>query len=882
MTDFTDPSTNPSYAGNNASTAAPSTSINVPPVNTQLAQQQPVQHIQASPRPRTPQRTPQDQVMQQNQFASPAVVEEAQPQVFTEKPAQTPTHVRKKKPQICEISSGEFDGRFQRLSKLLGKGANKEVYLGFDTENNNDVAWNRMVCGEQARTVREKEISILSECDHVNIIKYLGTWESENYFIFITEFFSGSLKQYIQEREVLIKSVKTWTKQILSGLAHLHQRGIIHRDIKSDNIFINQKTGDVVIGDLGLSRMETEHRSMSMVGTVPFMAPEQLNLDERHYDAKVDIYALGMTVIEMITNEFPYDEVESLALIIRNIMENRPPNAFLRIKESPVKDFISKMIARIPSQRPSADELLQDEWLINARAEDNEFCHNLCIPKTEISPIMQLLSSGATTQPNNSEISHAKPAANVLDQPPANWVDDNQFPKGEAEPYYTNDVTTQVSAQPGYAGNVMSVSPQTAVLTRIPTPGGENRGPINLPKRTVMLRLDTVPVHGNSVVSNNREFQPKQVAQIQPQNEPSMVTRGDESSHMETEEMETEQAGEISNLEEEEEEQEEDPKLILQRHIENLESLQGYAKNIDWTSISTITFLVQAMETIQRAVDNFISEIQVETDASIDDPEPEDDDLDEENENKKSVYDIKAQELLTLWNDEKEGLEMWLKKNKNDLNENKKQTKDIIKNKKEKDEQKEKNQNNIEGMEQLNIQIQERRDELQNEILELERQLEQKRNELTEIEKKEQEIAISLENSLQEAESINEELTDLENKLKEFNDEDKKIGVRCVQNWMDAVESVMENINVHNWKEWNHDRIVDWICSINNGELKGYKDTLEKNVPELLESGEDLNLVDKALLLEMGVRRIRDRMTILNHIKGLPNAHVDEQGGKDE
>lgn len=91
----------------------------------------------------------------------------------------------------------------------------------------------------------------------------------------------------------------------------------------------------------------------------------------------------------------------------------------------------------------------------------------------------------------------------------------------------------------------------------------------------------------------------------------------------------------------------------------------------------------------------------------------------------------------------------------------------------------------------------------------------------------------------------------------------------------------MENINVHNWKEWNHDRIVDWICSINNGELKGYKDTLQKNVPELLATGQDLNLVDKALLLEMGVRRIRDRVTILNHIKELPNAHV-ESGGKDE
>ena len=75
---------------------------------------------------------------------------------------------------------------------------------------------------------------------------------------------------------------------------HLHEAGIIHRDIKCDNVFINQKSGDVVIGDLGLSRNAGAlDRSMSMVGTVPFMAPEQLNLDDRKYGPKVDIYALG-------------------------------------------------------------------------------------------------------------------------------------------------------------------------------------------------------------------------------------------------------------------------------------------------------------------------------------------------------------------------------------------------------------------------------------------------------------------------------------------------------------------------------------------------------------------------------------------------------------
>merc|ERR1712007_361499 len=103
------------------------------------------------------------------------------------------------------------------------------------------------------------------------------------------------------------------------------------------------------------------------------------------------------------------------------------------------------------------------------------------------------------------------------------------------------------------------------------------------------------------------------------------------------------------------------------------------------------------METIQRQVDDFITDIQADDDSDEDGDEV-DDDLDENNENKKSVYDVKAQELLSHWNVEKEGIEMWVKKNRNDLNENKKQTKDIIKNKKEKDEQKQQNQKDIEVM----------------------------------------------------------------------------------------------------------------------------------------------------------------------------------------
>jgi len=211
--------------------------------------------------------------------------------------------------------------------------------------------------------VLQKEIEMMDKANHPNIIKYLAWWDTDNYFVFITDFFNMSLKQFIQERNVLINSVKTWTLQILEGLIHLHEAGIIHRDIKCDNVFINQKTGNVVIGDLGLSRSSSAmDKSMSMVGTVPFMAPEQLNLDERKYGPKVDIYALGMTVLEMISGEYPFEECNALPYIIKNIIDNKPPETLNRLQNGATKDFILLCLTRDPAERPTAGGLRKHTW----------------------------------------------------------------------------------------------------------------------------------------------------------------------------------------------------------------------------------------------------------------------------------------------------------------------------------------------------------------------------------------------------------------------------------------------------------------------------------------------------------------------------------------
>ena len=104
--------------------------------------------------------------------------------------------------------------------------------------------------------------------------------------------------------------IKRWSRQILEALNYLHTRNppIIHRDLKCSNIFIDGKTSTILIGDLGLSRRR--NAQMSIAGTPEFMAPE-IFANGIYYE-KVDIYAFGMCILELITKKVPYSECNSI------------------------------------------------------------------------------------------------------------------------------------------------------------------------------------------------------------------------------------------------------------------------------------------------------------------------------------------------------------------------------------------------------------------------------------------------------------------------------------------------------------------------------------------------------------------------------------------
>ncbi|XP_071701534.1 probable serine/threonine-protein kinase WNK11 [Rutidosis leptorrhynchoides] len=260
--------------------------------------------------------------------------------------------------------------RFIRYNEMLGRGAFKSVYKGFDEVEGIEVAWNQVMLDDAMQSSEHlervySEVHLLKKLKHVNIIKSYVSWvdDKKETLNMITELFtSGSLRQYRKKhKSVDLKAIKNWARQILQGLAYLHSHDppIIHRDLKCDNIFVNGNHGEVKIGDLGLATLMLCPTAKSLIGTPEFMAPE---LYEEEYNELVDIYSFGMCILELITCEYPYKECRNQAQIYKKVTSGIKPASLSKVKDPQVKEFIEKCLVPV-SQRLSAKELLKDPFL---------------------------------------------------------------------------------------------------------------------------------------------------------------------------------------------------------------------------------------------------------------------------------------------------------------------------------------------------------------------------------------------------------------------------------------------------------------------------------------------------------------------------------------
>ncbi len=270
------------------------------------------------------------------------------------------------------------NSRYVKLNQdKIGQGGQKKVFKAYDTIKGIEVAWNEIDVSPFDSKIQEqiyKEIEILQKCNNqcVYIIKLYHNWidNSREKIIFITEIAtSGSLREFVNKvKNIKLRIIKKWTKQILYGIKFLHDNDIIHRDIKCDNIFINGSTGNIIIGDFGLAKNMENNITKTILGTPEFMAPEIYN---ECYDKRIDIYSFGMALLEITSGKTPYSECDTIPKIWKKVINGIKPKIISRIKHKKLKDIIEKCICN-NSNRITIDELLQNEFLNSIEDDDIE------------------------------------------------------------------------------------------------------------------------------------------------------------------------------------------------------------------------------------------------------------------------------------------------------------------------------------------------------------------------------------------------------------------------------------------------------------------------------------------------------------------------------
>lgn len=264
------------------------------------------------------------------------------------------------------VSPGDPFQYYERRRKL-GQGASGSVYEGIDRRTNRAVAIKQIDLSQQPRKeLIVNEVLIMRDTRHDNIVKYYECFLVEKELWLVMELMKGgTLTDIIEECEFSEGQTAAVCRETLLALENLHSRGIIHRDIKSDNMLLT-RDGHVKLTDFGFCAKLTkeENKRATMVGTPYWMAPEIIK--QQPYGDRVDIWSLGIMTIEMIEGEPPYLDEEPLKALYLIATHGTPQLREPSAASKEMRDFLVVTLAMDPERRPSAKELLQHPFIKKA------------------------------------------------------------------------------------------------------------------------------------------------------------------------------------------------------------------------------------------------------------------------------------------------------------------------------------------------------------------------------------------------------------------------------------------------------------------------------------------------------------------------------------
>ncbi|XP_053345246.1 serine/threonine-protein kinase PAK 6b isoform X1 [Clarias gariepinus] len=295
---------------------------------------------------------------------SPTLTRAEQSPIICEQPAVT--HAQFKAALQMVVDKGDPRTYLENFVKI-GEGSTGVVCIAREKHSGKQVAVKMMdLRRQQRRELLFNEVVIMRDYRHKNVVEmYKSALVEEELWVIMEYLQGGALTNVVSETRLTEEQIATVCDAVLQALAYLHAQGVIHRDIKSDSILLTLD-GRIKLSDFGFCAQISKDipKRKSLVGTPYWMAPEVIS--KTPYGTEVDVWSLGIMVVEMVDGEPPYFSDTPIAAMKR-LRDEPAPSVRNTHKISPVlRDFLESMLTKDPLKRSSATDLLKHPFLLQS------------------------------------------------------------------------------------------------------------------------------------------------------------------------------------------------------------------------------------------------------------------------------------------------------------------------------------------------------------------------------------------------------------------------------------------------------------------------------------------------------------------------------------